>query len=465
MRPAIVEHLLALPIQTKILVANSLIIATGAVVGTSLMSVLEEQAELIGLLIFMVAGIAASVAINWVLVRLALRPLVTLARTAGQIRSGEPVQRFSPPVSADEDTRSLATALNDMLDRLTADAAALEQSRHGLRELASRTLGAQEDERRRIARELHDETAQVLATLLIQASLLRSQISGETPAGAESESVPTLAAPLTSGSASPATGSLMTPTPMLSVAHGDGATRGSSSATSRLDAIETLASAALESVRAIAYDLRPSLLDDLGLPAAIRWYAANRSQLAGLTVQVEAEAVRPAAETETALFRVAQEALTNVLRHAQAASARVKLSRQGAWIELCVEDEGRGFRVEDVLGDAKRERRLGLIGMQERVGLLGGELRVTSAPGQGTRVIARVPFSEQAPATPSPSLERLVQPGANQPQPGSLAGTTLRPADQARRHGWSNTPPGQEGMPSLGRLADQFTGNGREGSR
>jgi len=352
----VTDRLLALPIHTKILVANSAIVATGAVLGTTLVTMLADQAQLVGLALFVAAGIVVSVVINSVLVRLALRPLVTLARTAGQVRPGETRQRFTPPADADPDTRRLAEALNAMLDRLAADAAALDAGHRQLQALATRTLHAQEDERQRIARELHDETAQVLATLLIQVSLLE---------------------------------------PAAAALGGDGA-----AVHQRLQAIAGLAEAALESVRTIAHDLRPSVLDDLGLPAAIRWYAAHRISPAGLAVTVDAEELRLPAEMETALYRVAQEALTNVLRHAQAEQATVRLRRSGDQAELVVSDDGRGFSVAEVVSQGARERRLGLLGMQERVHLLGGTLRVASTPGAGTCIVARVPLGAARPGAP-----------------------------------------------------------------
>lgn len=359
MRLPTVQRLLALPTYAKILIANSLIVAAGALIGTTLVSLLEDQAEVVGLGLFVAAGIIASVLLNSVVVRRALQPLLSLARTAASIRPGQPARRFTPPLSADADTRRLADALNGMLDRLAADAADLEAGRRQLRALASRTIGAQEDERRRIARELHDETAQVLATLLIQVSLLRE---GLATAGEQE-------------------------------AAGAGA---------RLDDIEALAQAALTSVRGIAHDLRPSTLDDLGLAAAIRWYAGRRLAPAGLAVSVAAEDLRLDPPTEIALYRVAQEALTNTLRHAQAESVTVRLARAGDQVELTLCDDGRGFSLGAVLGGGSRERRLGLLGMRERVHLLGGRLDVVSAPGRGTRVTARVPLVEGAAVAPSP---------------------------------------------------------------
>lgn len=352
MRLPTVQRLLALPTYAKILIANSLIVAAGALIGTTLVSLLEDQAEVVGLGIFVAAGIIASVLLNSVVVRRALQPLLSLARTAASIRPGQPARRFTPPLSADADTRRLADALNGMLDRLAADAADLEAGRRQLRALASRTIGAQEDERRRIARELHDETAQVLATLLIQVSLLREGLA-------------------TVGEQEAAAGT-------------------------RLDDIEALAQAALTSVRGIAHDLRPSTLDDLGLAAAIRWYAGRRLAPAGLAVSVAAEDLRLDPPTEIALYRVAQEALTNTLRHARAESVTVHLARAGEQVELTLCDDGRGFSLDAVLGGGSRERRLGLLGMQERVHLLGGRLDVVSAPGRGTRVTARVPLVESA---------------------------------------------------------------------
>jgi signal transduction histidine kinase len=144
--------------------------------------------------------------------------------------------------------------------------------------------------------------------------------------------------------------------------------------------LETL----LQQTRQISLDLRPPLLDDLGLGPALRWYLDQQAQRVGIRIEFFADPAleRMSPEIETACFRVAQEALTNVVRHARAQTVRVELHRTSEALHLVVRDDGIGFDVATAQQDAS----LGLLGMRERVALVGGELDCKSAPGRGTEI-------------------------------------------------------------------------------
>jgi PAS domain S-box-containing protein len=213
-----------------------------------------------------------------------------------------------------------------------------------LRELSRRLLEAQEAERRRIARELHDEVGQSLTALKINIQSISNKST-----------------------------------------HPD--------VRSRLDECENILTQLLKQVRDLSLDLRPSLLDDLGLSAVLRWYVDRQAQRSGLRVRLQLDelADRLPAAVETACFRVAQEALTNVVRHAQAKTISVKLQLKGVGLHLMVGDDGVGFDVPLALQRAASGASLGLLGMQERMELVGGTLKLESSPKSGTRVHAVFP--------------------------------------------------------------------------
>lgn len=151
----------------------------------------------------------------------------------------------------------------------------------------------------------------------------------------------------------------------------------------------------IDQVRQLSLDLRPSVLDDLGLGPALRGYAERQAQLGRLQLdlQIEVAAHRYSPEVETALFRIAQEATTNVLRHAQAGRLRLRLWREADSLWLDIEDDGCGFAA-DAAPAALTPRHFGLLGMHERARLLGGDVEVRSSPNTGTRVRAWVPVPE-----------------------------------------------------------------------
>jgi signal transduction histidine kinase len=151
----------------------------------------------------------------------------------------------------------------------------------------------------------------------------------------------------------------------------------------------------LQDVRHLSLDLRPPLLDDLGLVAALEWYTQQQARRAGLDaiVQAEVEEGRIHPTLETACFRLAQEAVTNVIRHAHAKTLRVDLRQEGGELHLLVRDDGVGFDVTAMRQPGARVASLGLLGMEERATLIGGGIEFRSTPNRGTEVHAWVPMS------------------------------------------------------------------------
>jgi len=240
--------------------------------------------------------------------------------------------------------------ISDITERLRTQQALervnreLELSHERLRALSRRLLEVQEEERGRLARDLHDDVGQALTALKIQLESL--QVAGE-------------------------------PALRQRVAEG----------------VETVQHT-LERVRQLSLSLRPSQLDDLGLEAALRSHLDRQCRVAGLAAHFDAEDAPhdPGPETETACFRVAQEAITNVLRHARAQNVWVRLYASNDRLALSVRDDGHGFDLESVRTRAASGASLGLVSMEERIALVSGSLELRSAPGQGTLLVASFPL-------------------------------------------------------------------------
>jgi len=227
------------------------------------------------------------------------------------------------------------------LDRQTrARYVELARSRHALRELSARLVDAQETERRAISRELHDEVGQALGALLVDIGRLSTTLSEDHP-----------------------------------------------EVRAQLDNLKSVAEGTFQSVRNIALLLRPSMLDDLGLAAALEWQGREVSRRSQLEVSVESESVPEDLpdEYKITVYRLVQEALNNAVRHSGARNAKVEARREANSILVRVIDDGRGF-------DAVRSRGMGILGMEERVKRLGGTLRVESQPGKGATVTAELPI-------------------------------------------------------------------------
>ncbi|HEX7594310.1 MAG TPA: ATP-binding protein, partial [Anaerolineae bacterium] len=140
-------------------------------------------------------------------------------------------------------------------------------------------------------------------------------------------------------------------------------------------------------------DLRPSVLDDMGLVSAVRWFARQYSERAGIEIDVDVIGTkrRLPSRVETVLFRIAQEGLNNIVRHAHATRARLQFEFSETCVTFAIEDNGSGFVVDQVLGAHLERRAWGLLGVQERVALVGGKFKIDSAPGGGTKLIVEIP--------------------------------------------------------------------------
>lgn len=338
------DRLDALNLFQKVVIANSLIMASGAVAGTWITKTLVEQSNFDVATILVVLGISLSMVTNYVIMRAAFRPLNTIQDTVEEVSGGNTHARVPALEVGDPEIARLAETINMMLNRLAQDNRTIERHSRQIQVMSAQVLRAQEEERRRIARELHDETSQALNALLLSIEMAE-------------ETVP----------------------------------EGDSEANRRLEASKQLTIQTLDAVHNLAFDLRPTMLDDLGLVPSVRWYAKRQADTYGLQIFVDAEDVaeRLPSQTEVALFRIVQEGLTNVAKHAGASLARVRLRREHDEIELTVQDNGRGFDPEVVHAD-----RLGLFGIQERVTLLGGRLAVDTREGHGTKLTVMVPCPE-----------------------------------------------------------------------
>ncbi len=221
----------------------------------------------------------------------------------------------------------------------------MQSARARLAVLSRRLLEVQETEHRNLARELHDGIGQALTAVKLNLQLLQ-------------------------------------PSPL-------------DAASTRIQESIEIVDGVLEQVRDLSLSLRPSVLDDLGLVAALRWYVRREAERAGLEADLDVEPLEPrqAPEIETTCFRIVQEAVTNVIRHAKAGRLSVKLTRRDGELELTVRDDGVGFDVDQAHARAALGESLGLLGMEERATLVGGRLEIQSAEGLGATVRVRLPVA------------------------------------------------------------------------
>jgi signal transduction histidine kinase len=330
---SITERVLSVPLLGKLAGANLLI-----VIGVLVSVALERGLRIPGSAVLILGvALAVSLSVNGVLVYIALRPLADLEAAAARVSAGDLQARVPQSILADRDMARVGTTLNTLLDRLTED-------RERVRRLAAQVISAQDEERARVARELHDSTAQILTAVILQLG-----------AAARESTTPGLDA--------------------------------------RIATLRELAADALEEVRSMAHTMHPRVLDDLGIVAALEWLARQTGTQEGLDVQVLADGhvTQIPAPLASVLYRVAQEALRNVVRHAGATHTNVVLRSGAEQATLEVDDDGRGF---DVRRAEERRPGMGLFSMRERVALVNGRLEVTSVPGRGSRVLATVPLTQ-----------------------------------------------------------------------
>ena len=258
------------------------------------------------------------------------------------------------PNKFEPETVHLLSAMGEALGIAVENARAaqrLEEANKIREQLLEKLISAQEEERQRIARELHDEASQSLAALALNLEAIADT---------------------------------------LPVRYRD--------TKQKLDTLKEQAIQTLGGIRNLALELRPSSLDDLGLPMAIDWYAKDYLTKRGLDVKIEVinPKTKLPAYTETMLFRIIQEALTNIVKHAAASKVRVQLQLSDSVAIVQVDDNGKGFNTEAALSGEGIRQNLGLHGMAERATLLGGTFTIKSQPGQGTHLRVEVPLVEEA---------------------------------------------------------------------
>ena len=292
----------------------------------------EANAGLRSLLIILGAillfALALAITTARIFSRWILQPIKVLHASAERISRGDLSHRIS--LERDDELGFLASAFNQMV-------ATLEKTIDDLRTVSRRLLSAEEAERRRIAHEIHDELGQTLTALRFSLSM----VAKNSPQSAS------------------------------------------------LQAVQDMAAEAQEKARTLSHELRPAMLDDIGLVATLEWYIDRVEQRANLAIGLDAaldEQTIPI-ELKTTLYRLVVEALTNISKHAEASSAEITLHQRDGRVRLTVTDDGRGFDTATLA----RTPSLGIAGMRERVNLLRGEFSIESQPGQGTKIEVSLP--------------------------------------------------------------------------
>ncbi|MAU11835.1 MAG: ATPase [Anaerolineaceae bacterium] len=288
-----------------------------------------------------VIGISAAVFLTWILTR----PLLDLVDAAQAVGNGN----FSYRVTrwADDEIGKLTDAFNSMIEALgKADAERIEREQSRVQYVHG-VITAQEDERKRIARELHDSTSQSLTSLIIGLKTLEDNCQ-----------------------------------------HCRKQTR--------VVELRSIAGQTLDDVHTLSVQLRPSVLDDLGLPEAIRRHIADYRKRYPINIDLAVtgmDGIRLPTEIETALYRIVQEGLTNIIRHAEAHTASIFIECSTDKVLVVIEDDGKGFEITNV---QHQDGHLGLYGIQERAELLAGALEIESEPGRGTSLFIEIPLHTES---------------------------------------------------------------------
>jgi two-component system sensor histidine kinase UhpB len=353
--PRLGRLLLKLPLFYKVLLANAAVVVLVAAAAAAAASrLLRGAPELASVALFLLIGsVCASLTLPLyaAVLRLALSPLDTLEHAAEQVAGGRMDARAPLPRMADPRLERVIRVFNRLLDAVAAD-------RQRLREVAARAFRAQESERVRMAHELEGETAQTLSAILLRLRIARRATDAE-------------------------------------------------SREKQLDGLRDDIVSLTDRIRDFAGMLHSPTLAEVGLVAAMEGYCRRLSAHSGVEITVRADADADgllAADGELALYRIVQEALSNVLRHAGASRARVEVGLDGRCVVATVRDDGRGFEVKET---ESSDPCLGFFGMRERALYVGGAVEVDSAPGAGTRVTVRVPVAGTAPVRPRPALASI----------------------------------------------------------
>ncbi len=338
------KKIFELSLFEKVILGNSMLLIGEAIAGLWVTSHSLETHHYLIDTGFIVISTMLTLITNTFLLRANFRPLYNLLATIRAVSKGKTDERAHLSTSASE-VGELAQAFNTMLDKLEA----------ARREQTMLIIQAQEEEQRRIALELHDEAGQNLTALLIHAELLSQRI----------QALPTSAI------------NFQTQEQLVnSITH-----------------MNTLIQQTLEGVRVLAQQLRPSTLDDLGLASSFRWLVEDSRERLHLRVDLDMSGLAETQEKHTlpsayeiALFRIAQESLTNIARHAHAQHVSLSLHCHQHNVTLLIIDDGDGYDT------TVQKRGLGIFGMHERAELLGGDLTIRSEQGRGTTVEVYLPL-------------------------------------------------------------------------
>ncbi|MCL5256425.1 MAG: sensor histidine kinase [Chloroflexi bacterium] len=345
MEERIKETILNASLFWKAFVANSLIILIGGTAAVLVARDLIQPSAIQEATVYIVAAVTISLFANYVVLRVAFLPLQALRNTVLAFLRGDLTVRAERSVIGAPQVNDLADILNVILDKLQDYTGTIEAKNEQLRRLSAQVITAQEEERRRISRELHDEASQNLTSLMLGYKMLESSKDLE-------------------------------------------------EVRDRVADLKIITGQAMDEIRKLAWELRPTALDDLGLAPALRGYVKEfeRQMPAAIKFKVVGVKDRLAPELETVLYRAVQEALTNVARHSQANSVDVSLVQQDRVVVATVQDNGAGFNAGEVLDGTGDQRGMGLIGMRERAALVGGQVEIESKPGSGTRITVTVPL-------------------------------------------------------------------------
>jgi signal transduction histidine kinase len=326
---------LGIPLEIKLLGANAIILGVAVL---ALMEPIRLQTGQLSDIYVVAAALIIGAIVNFSLVKLALGPIDALQRVARLVSEGRLSARVPASIVADRELTNLSTTINEMLDTLSA-------GRDRMRKLGAEVVYAEERERAQVARELHDSVGQTLAAASFQVAAAAHEI-------------------------------------------------GNHVASPRLATVRELLRTALEEIRNVSRSLHPRVASDLGLPAALEALgdATQQRSLVNVRVDVDISGVVIPLGLSATLYRVAQEALRNVERHADAGHATVSLRARAGYVELEINDDGRGLA-----GPLEKKRaETALAGIRERLSLAGGELHIDTAADRGTRVIAWVGMDTEA---------------------------------------------------------------------
>lgn len=341
----------------RVVTVNAAVILVGAVLGTVLARSVPSLNSALLIAVLFVFVSAVMILANYLVLHSAFRPLIELSRAMASITRAGGEQQL-PSDAPDPDFRTVSQAVSEMLERIAGES----------RAYSAKVFESIEDERRRIGRELHDETSQSLAAALLNLDMAERVLSGH-----------------------------------------------EQDAKARLGDAREIIHHCLAQLRLLVYDLRPSMLDDFGLVPALRWYVQTHLQASGLRVVSDIDSIdgRLPRQIETALYRISQESLANVVKHSGATRVVLHLTATPDHVSLTVSDNGVGFDAQEVIRNREHQDGVGLLSMRERASALDGTVTVYSVRDRGTQVQVLLPLGPNdlqplADAKPRPqSIERV----------------------------------------------------------